>query len=840
MSGKVAGNVPIAGRIVIGLLLFSAFAHSLSAQTIEMTDEEQAWLREHRTIRIGGPKAFPPFHYFEEDGTLNGATVGYIQHISERLGIKMEIQGNLTWPQVLSRAQSKEIDLISFVAKSPGRENYLNFTQSYLSFPLVVITRENSAFIASEKDLGGKRVAVIKKVSTFDWLKRDQVEIIPYFVNTPLEALRAVSTGQADAHISNLAAASFIIEKEAFANLKVSAPTTYDNYNVYIGIRKDWPELVNLINKALNTITPEEHAEIRKKWLSVQYEHGIRPIDVLLWVAGISMPILMIMLIVITWNRKLRIEIFRREQIEAELVNTKKLFESAIEQSPIPMLITDHDAMIMIYNQACVKQLRWENQSEIRPGANFSSMKKDWRIYDMDGSRVQESALPILRALKGEITKNFETRIVRGDGSQGWQIVNASPIYDDGNTIIAGIVIFHDITDLKLAQAQLHQSQKMEAVGTLAGGIAHDFNNLLAPIQGYAELAKRRLDPDSKEIQYLDNILKATGRSKDLVKKLLFITRTSPDETVPVQLEALVEEVLTVLQASIPPSIDIRQEIESDLPPISAEVSQIHQVFLNLCNNAVQAMQDGGVLWIRLSRLNPQLPNDQNQNTEDKFVCLGIQDTGCGMDAATLEQIFEPFFTTKGKGEHRGTGLGLSIVSSVVKQHKGHLDVESNPGTGTHFRVYFPIAILKKTLSPKEIEPPTLSGHESILFVDDEKMVNEMGASVLESLGYRVTSVTDSREAVRVFESNPQDFQLVITDYSMPHLTGPQLMKRMKTIRPSIPVLLVTGYANLATPEKIHEWRCDGIVTKPYEINKLSQTVRHLLAKNRTSSPDPN
>ncbi len=830
----------IAGRIVLCLLIVAGFAFSSGAQTIEMTVEERAWLREHRTIQIGGPKAFPPFHYFGEDGTLHGAAVGYIHLISERLGIKMEIQGNLTWPQVLNRAKSKEIDLISLVAKSEERENYLSFTQPYLSFPIVVIARRNSASIANEKDLGGKRVAVIKKVSTFDWLKRDKVEIIPYFVNTPLEALKAVSTGQADAHISNLAAASFIIEKEALANLKVSAPTTYDNYGVFIGVRKDWPELVTLINKALNTITPEEHAGIRKKWLSVQYEHGIQPIDVFIWIAGISIPALAIVLIVAIWNRKLSSEISKREQAEKELVKTKKLFESVISQSPIPMLIIDPDARIMIFNQACVKQLRWEGQSEIQPGASFSSMKKNWRIYDIDGSLIPESTLPILRALKGEITKNLETKIIRGDGSQGWQIVNASPIYDNGNTIIAGIVVFHDITDLKLAQAQLHQSQKMEAVGTLAGGIAHDFNNLLAPIQGYAELAKMLLDPSSKETRYLDNILKSANRSADLVRKLLTITRSSPGETAAVQLNTLVEEVLTVLMASIPPSISIRQEIETDLPPISAEASQIHQVILNLCNNAVQAMQEGGELWIRLKRLNHQLSNDQKQNAEGEFLCLSIQDTGCGMDAATLEHIFEPFFTTRGKGEHRGTGLGLSIVSSVVKQHKGHLEVESDPGAGTQFRVYFPIVTMGKALLPREIQSSVLSGHEHILLVDDEEMVNEMGVSILETLGYSVASFRDSQKALRAFESNPQHFQLVVTDYSMPHLTGPQLIEKIRAIPSDVPVLMITGYANLATPEKIDEWGCDGIVGKPYDINKLSQTVHHLLAKKRYSNLDPN
>ena len=291
---------------------------------------------------------------------------------------------------------------------------------------------------------------------------------------------------------------------------------------------------------------------------------------------------------------------------------------------------------------------------------------------------------------------------------------------------------------------------------------------------------------------------------------------------------------MIVLRASISKDIDIRQEIDFDLPLISADPSQIYQVILNLCTNAVQSMQERGELWIRLNRpKHNQLRHEQKQVTEE-FLCLSVQDNGCGMDAATIERIYEPFFTTKEKGEQRGTGLGLSIVSNVVKQHRGYLEVESDPGVGTIFRVYFPILKGEEALSPKVSESSVVSGNEHILLVDDEKMLCDMGTSILEDLGYRVTSFTDSQEALKAFDTNYQDFHLVVTDYSMPHLTGPQLMKKMKAIRSDIPMLLITGYSNLATPENIQEWGCDGIIAKPYDVKKLSQTVSLALAKLKT------
>ncbi len=404
--------------------------------------------------------------------------------------------------------------------------------------------------------------------------------------------------------------------------------------------------------------------------------------------------------------------------------------------------------------------------------------------------------------------------------------------HDLNGSIVGNLGTFQDITEQRRLEEQLRQSQKMDAIGTLAGGIAHDFNNLLVPILGYSQLAKVEFELDSEMVDYLDIIEETAIRAKDLVAKILAISRSPQTNTDSVQLKNLIEEVLTVLRASISKDIEIHLEIDLDLSPISANPSQIYQVILNLCTNAVHAMQEEGDLWIKLNKINPSVfPHIQKENQNKEFICLSVQDNGCGMDAATLERIYEPFFTTKKRGGERGTGLGLSIASSVVKQYKGHMEVESDPGVGTVFRVYFPTLMEAKSSFKKESWPSVVSGNDHILFVDDEKVICDMGTSILKKLGYRVTNFTDSQEALRAFEANPQDFQLVVTDYSMPWLTGPQLTKKIKAVSSNIPILLVTGYSNLATPDNLHELNCDGIIAKPYNIEKLSQMVSQALQK---------
>ncbi len=314
------------------LVFAMAFASAVAASTLPLTDEEREWLAGHKTIRISGPQAFPPFQFFDDDGVFKGMASDYVFHMADMLGLHVEVVQKSPWPDVLKKVENKEIDILTCAAATPERAKYLSYTSAHLSFPLVIVSRKDGPFISGIDDLDHKNVALVRKIATYDWLNRDRVTVVPRFVDKPLEALRDVSSGGADATIENLAAATYLIEKNGLTNLKIAAPTPYGNYDLSIAIRKDWPELVSLFNKALAAISPEKHHEIRQRWLSVRYEFGIRPRDVVTWVLMVIGLAALGMTSFYFWNRKLALEIREREKAEKEKEKVIHKLKEAIDE----------------------------------------------------------------------------------------------------------------------------------------------------------------------------------------------------------------------------------------------------------------------------------------------------------------------------------------------------------------------------------------------------------------------------------------------------------------------------------------------------------------------------
>lgn len=284
---------------------------------LQLSDAEKAWLKEHPTIRVAGPRAFPPFH-FVADGRMQGMAVDYLEVLTARLGIRLEYHPELPWPEVLAAVRERRLDLIACAAKSDDREAYLALTTPHLSFPLVILTRRDAPFVASLNDLRGQRIALTKGIMTRDWLISDGLAFTPVDVATLTEELEAVADGRADAAVQNLAAATYVIDKRGLTNLKVAAPTPYGNYDLAIGVRKDWPELVELLNKALASIEQERHSAIRQKWMAVRYEFGLRWRDLLLWAGTIALVAIAVITLIYRANRRLSGEIAERLMVEGE------------------------------------------------------------------------------------------------------------------------------------------------------------------------------------------------------------------------------------------------------------------------------------------------------------------------------------------------------------------------------------------------------------------------------------------------------------------------------------------------------------------------------------------
>jgi signal transduction histidine kinase/CheY-like chemotaxis protein len=379
-------------------------------------------------------------------------------------------------------------------------------------------------------------------------------------------------------------------------------------------------------------------------------------------------------------------------------------------------------------------------------------------------------------------------------------------------------------------ERQLQQVLKIQAIGTLAGGIAHDFNNILFPIVGYTELTMDEVPDDSVAHNNLEEVLKAAHRAKDLVQQILTFSRQSGQERKPVEVHSIIEEALKLLRASIPASIEIIHKIDDDCHPVMGDATQIHQVIMNLCTNAYQAMQDkGGTLEINLSEVDVGYEETVEKigMQPGKHLQLLVKDEGCGMDAAVLNRIFEPYYTTKEQG--KGTGLGLSVIHGIVKNHRGDISVNSTPGKGTTFKVYLPIIEDMDTVTEFEPSNGAVKGNERILLIDDEEQIVSMEQQMLENLGYEVTARTDSTEALKEFSQKPQNFDLVITDMTMPHMTGDELALKLLDIKPDIPVILCTGFNEDITEEKALAMGIQKFVMKPVIKNDLATTIRTVL-----------
>ena len=375
---------------------------------------------------------------------------------------------------------------------------------------------------------------------------------------------------------------------------------------------------------------------------------------------------------------------------------------------------------------------------------------------------------------------------------------------------------------------QLQQSQKMEAIGTLAGGIAHDFNNILSAVVGFTELSLFEVEKGSKMASNLQQVLSAALRAKELIRQILTFSRQARPETRPVQFKGIISEALKLLRATLPATVEIVQDIQSE-GHVMADPTQLHQVVMNLCANAGQAMvTEGGILKVELRNMeiDQEAVEDYPDILPGDYVELAIKDNGSGMSEATLGRIFDPFFTTKEKSQ--GTGMGLAVVHGIVKSSKGAISVTSQVGKGTDFRVLLPT--VERIGTPQIIDPATLpKGTERILFVDDELMQAELAMQTLPPLGYRVTAMTDSSEALKTFADAPDNFDLVITDMYMPKITGKSLAMEILRLRPEMPIILCSGYSvDLVHPEFLDQY-FKGHLMKPILIRELAETIRRVI-----------
>jgi PAS domain S-box-containing protein len=510
------------------------------------------------------------------------------------------------------------------------------------------------------------------------------------------------------------------------------------------------------------------------------------------------------------------------KKAEAELRVSEERFRAIAESSLDAIITADNQSKITFCNPAAEKMFGYSREELIgQPGSmlvaeRFRNQDRIAYQHILEKSRSRRDGKLVEACGLRKDLREFPVEISVTTCTIGDKLYFTSTI--------------HDISERVQFEEQIRQSQKMEAIGTLAGGIAHDFNNILAAIIGFTEMSVQKLEGNPPLKRNLEQVLKSSYRARDLVKQILTFSRKNFEERKPMEVSPIISEALKMLRASIPTTIDIQVNIDKQAGMVNADPTQMHQVLMNLCTNAAHAMsRSGGVLDISLFPvfLDERQVSLYHGLEPGPYVQLTVRDTGTGIDPAIMGRIFEPFFTTKEVGQ--GSGMGLAVVHGIVKSHGGAITVDSKLGEGTAFHIVLPqVQDTKEAARGRTEAVPT--GCESILYVDDEAALVELGQEMLESLGYRVTAKKSSVEALEEFKADPRSFDIIITDQTMPALTGFNLAKQAMAIRPDIPVILCTGHSDTVTLETAREVGIREFVMKPMTIQTLAETVRSALA----------
>ncbi|WP_051444906.1 ATP-binding protein [Desulfocurvus vexinensis] len=677
---------------------------------LELTDEERQWLAEHPVLRMGVGRGLPPFQYVETEGgvpVFKGMASDYAALLEQRLGVHLEPALDVDLPQALELGRARKIDVFICSAISPERARFLLFTTPYLSYPVVIITRDDAPIITGVHDLQGRRVAVVQNLASSENFKAalgaTALEIWP--APSSLDALLAVASGKVDACASNLAVASYLIRKNGLSNLRVAAPTSWERQELAVGVRSDWPLLAGVMQKAMDSISQKERDAISLRWISLAYDDGARLRRALHWALGLAAAAALCAAGVLLWNRRLAREVAERQRAEAELRASRKnyqdLFASMQTGFALHEIILDGQGQPADYRFLAVnpafERLTGLDAAKIIGQTVLGVLPETERIWIERYGRV---------ALTGE-PETFEEFSAALD--RHFEVVVYSPARGQFATL------FSDVTERKRAVMMMMQSEKMLSLGGLAAGMAHEINNPLAGILQSAQNIARRLSPELEANaeaaqrcglpmqamqcyleargigRMLDGIAASGTRAARIVASLLSFSRQEGTSRTPCDLAELVDETLALAENDYDlknkhdfRNIRVLRDLPEDLPPLPCSRGQIEQVLLNLVRNAAHA----------LSAMEPRRPDPTIRiaaRAEGGQMVIEVQDNGPGLSEQAEKRIFEPFFTTKAPGQ--GTGLGLSVSYFIItRNHGGSFEVRSAPDQGARFVIRLPLA----------------------------------------------------------------------------------------------------------------------------------------------------
>ncbi len=605
-----------------------------------------------------------------------------------------------------------------------------------------------------------------------------------------------------------------------------------DNRGLYLGCNKAYSEFVgkaenDIINSTDSDVLPAEHAQDAHMEDLRVLAHGVQT-ETEGWVAGADGEAAYHSTLKIPYLESaagstgmigISRDLTKRIRMEQEV----KRLAVAVEQSTESIVITDVDGIILYINAAFESTTGYA-LDEVR-GQTPRLLKSD--KHDEAFYRELWETIAAGNMWEGRIANR------KKDGCLFDVEAVIYPIRDDNEKVVNYVAISRDITQEMAIEKQLRQTQKMNAIGELAGGVSHDFNNILTAILGYVALCMNTVEENGKVYGYLKEVVKAGDRAVKLVRQILTFSRQEEQDFHSVALQPVIEDSLSMVQTTIKSNIMVETEIDDSCGPIFGDTTQIQQVMVNLCTNAVHALgKEDGVLSVSLKQIEllGKKHGDRMVDLEPGlYACITVADTGCGMVPETMDRIFDPYYTTKKKGE--GTGFGLSIVHGIARKHRGYIAVESEQGKGSTFYLYLPLLIGNAEEEQQAIDLSTPEGFGHILFVDDDDAVLSMGREILESFGYTVATAINGKQALDLFQKDAEAFDALVSDYSMPEMNGHELISECLRLHPGLPAILCSGYMEKTDGESLKDLENTVFMSKPLDWRKLSRTLQQGINK---------
>ncbi len=794
-----------------------------------------------RPLKVAGIADRMPVEFSNSQRKPDGILPDLWKIWSEQTGIPVDYH-LFSKTEALQLLISGHFHVISGI--SPFHDPDLDFSAPYYKTDIRIFTLNEERSIQNTEDLEAFRVGVVRGGRAELYLRENMpmVALAP-FPNAD-QLAEALASKEIRVAVGDTDVLLFWLGYHAAGGSIRYLPDPLFSPDICAAVSKENSFLISRINAGFAGIDPEKKQSVIRSRTGFSFGHRIP------WHL-FSIGILMLIFILASlgfwlWNEQLRASVeaatanLREKQqqlIDSEKAlrvsqesyrqlyqdtyNDREVYRSLLNSSADAIVIFDLSEKVRYINPSFTRMFGWtgeETEGRILPFVPEEEIGQNWLMIQ----GILRENTPCHGVNASRLTK---------DGN-GIEVSISASLYTDHEEKAAGILmILRDMSETRKLETRLRQAQKMEAIGTLAGGIAHDFNNILSAIIGYTEIARLNVPESGKTTDSLEKVLQAGNRAKELIRQILSFSRQNRGNLSHIRIAPVVKEALKLIRASLPATIRIEHHFETGLRYVNADPVEIHQIVMNLCTNAHHAMREkGGVLRVSIKKLEISPETSDPGLKPGIWQQISVSDTGHGIERKIMEKIFDPYFTTKSRDE--GTGIGLSVVHGIVERHGGTIAVESQPGKGTVFRICLPQLEYDPEVKQAEPENSCETGSESILFVDDEQFLTDIGKEILSGMGYKVTAVNDSTEALKLFSQSRDQFDIVVTDMTMPGMTGTDLAAEIRKIRPEIPIILCTGYSESATADMAAEMGIQEFFMKPVNYYDLARAIHKLCDEN--------